>query len=250
MKIVGVIPARYGSSRFPGKPLADICGKPMIWWVFQQANKVEGLERIYVATDDERIQKVCENLNIPVVMTSKNNPTHLNRVYEFSKRIDADLYTVICGDEPLIKSEVIEAVVPKDKLQKRYIAHALMREFKEPTEVVDPGNIKIATNNNGDCIYLSRSPIPFPYKTIMFKYRKIVGIECYNKEALNFFVNTPVGPLEQIEDIAILRFIENGIGMHFTLVESDALSVDTQRDLEKVRIVISERLNGGLMENE
>ena len=243
MKIIGVIPARYQSSRLPGKPLADICGKPMIWWVYQQAKKVNELEDVYVATDDERISNVCNTLNIPVVMTSKDNPTHLNRIYEFSQSIDADLYVVICGDEPLIKSEVIKAVIPTECNNQTYIARALMREFTEPTEVVDPGNIKIAANSNGDCMYLSRSPIPYPYKTVLYKFRKIVGIECYNKNALDFFVHAPVGELERIEDIAILRFMEGKVGMHFTLVESNALSVDTFRDLEKVRDIISKRLN-------
>lgn len=243
MKVIGVIPARYQSSRLPGKPLADICGKPMIWWVFQQAKKVRGLDGVYVATDDERIQKTCEEWTIPAVMTSKDNPTHLNRIYEFSQKIDADLYTVICGDEPLIKSEVINAVIPETMPDQKYVARALMREFKDPAEVVDPGNIKIAANESGECIYLSRSPIPFPYKTVLFQYRKIVGIECYNKPALDFFVHTPVGFLERVEDIAILRFMENRIGMQFIQVESNALSVDTQNDLEKVRVLIGERIN-------
>lgn len=242
MKVIGIIPARYASSRLPGKPLADICGKPMIWWVYQQAKKVQQLDEVYAAVDDSRVQEVCKILGIPVVMTSKDNPTHLNRIYEVSKTIEADLYTVICGDEPLIKSEVIGAVIPEDISGQTYIARALMREIKEPSEVVDPGNIKIAANREGDCIYLSRSPIPFPYKTILFKYWKIVGIECYNKAALEFFVQTPVGDLERIEDIAILRFMENKIGMHFTKVESDALSVDTQRDLEKVRLLLQRRI--------
>ncbi len=242
MKVIGVIPARYQSSRLPGKPLADICGKPMVWWVYQQAKKVEQLEEVYVATDDERIGSVCKQQDIPYVMTSKDNPTHLNRIYEVSGKIDADLYTVICGDEPLIKSEVIGAVIPESIDGQRYVARALMRQFTDPAEVVDPGNIKIAANDNGECIFLSRSPIPFPYKTVLFSYRKIVGIECYNKAALEFFVNTPAGRLERIEDIAILRFMENGIRMHFTLVDSNALSVDTQNDLEKVRLLIGQRL--------
>ncbi len=241
MKVVGVIPARYQSSRLPGKPLADICGKPMVWWVYQQAKKVEALDDVYVATDDERIETVCRELEIPVIMTSKDNPTHLNRIYEFSHKVDSDLYVVICGDEPLIKSEVIGAVIPKEMPDQKYVARALMREFTEPTEVVDPGNIKIAANANGDCLYLSRSPIPFPYKTVLYKFRKIVGIECYNKAALEFFVNAPVGDLERIEDIAILRFMEGRVGMHFTLVQTDALSVDTEKDLEKVRLLIKQR---------
>lgn len=243
MKVIGVIPARYGSSRLPGKPLLDICGKPMVWWVYQQAKKVPELEDVFVATDDERIEKTCRELSIPVVMTSKDNPTHLNRIYEFSNVVQADLYTVICGDEPLIKSEVISAVIPKDHSDKKYIARALMRQFIEPSEVVDPGNIKIVTNTAGDCIYLSRSPIPFPYKTVLYKFKKIVGIECYNKNALDYFVHAPVGQLEKIEDIAILRFIEGKVGMHFTEVDTNALSVDTEKDLEKVRMIIGQQYN-------
>ncbi|WP_018212322.1 3-deoxy-manno-octulosonate cytidylyltransferase [Desulfitobacterium hafniense] len=242
MKIVGVIPARYQSTRLPGKPLADICGKPMIWWVYQQAKKIERMKEVYVATDDARIKTVCELFEIPVVMTAVDNPTHLNRIYEFSQKVEADLYTIICGDEPLIKGEIIEKVIPNQLSTDKYIARALMREFTDPAEVVDPGNIKIAANSNGDCMYLSRSPIPFPYKTVLFKYRKIVGIECYNKAALEFFVSCPVGYLEKIEDIAILRFMENKIGMHFTLVNTNALSVDTEKDLEKVRMIIAEDL--------
>lgn len=248
MKVIGIIPARYDSSRLPGKPLADICGRPMIWWVYQQAKKVQRLEKIYVAADDDRVRDTCQAWDIPVIMTSKDNPTHLNRIYEVAQTVDADLYTVICGDEPLIKSEVIGAVIPDSMPDQKYIARALMREIKEPTEAIDPGNIKIAANDRGDCIYLSRSPIPFPYKTVLYKFWKIVGIECYNKAALDFFVHTPAGDLERIEDIAILRFMENKIGMHFRRVVSDALSVDTQRDLEKVRLLLKQRLEteGGI----
>jgi len=241
MKIIGVIPARYNSSRLVGKPLADICGKPMVWWVYQQAMKVNKIDEVYVATDDTRIKQKCDELNIPVVMTNENHPTHINRIHEFSNNVFADLYVVICGDEPLISSEIIEKVIPEDT-DDQYIVRALMREFNEPTEVMDPGNIKIVANSEGDCLYLSRSPIPFPYKTILYKYHKIVGVECYNKAALDFFVNANVGDLERIEDIAILRFMEGRIGMKFTLVESEALSVDTERDLEKVRIMINNNI--------
>lgn len=242
MKNIGIIPARYGSSRLPGKPLVDICGKPMVWWVYQQVCKVDQLSEIYVATDDARIVDKCRALNIPVVLTSAQHPTHLHRVHEFSDLFSADLYTIICGDEPLIQSEIISKVIPDESQLDKYVARALMREFTDPAEVVDPGNIKIAANAQGDCMYLSRSPIPFPYKTVLFKYRKVVGIECYNKAALDAFVNCPVGYLEAIEDIAILRFMENKLGMHFTLVNSAALSVDTPNDLEKVRKIIAEHL--------
>jgi len=251
MKTIAVIPARYQSSRLPGKPLKDICGKPMVWWVYQQTKKVPAFDEVYVATDDKRIEAVCESFHIPVIMTSVDNPTHINRVHEVSKMISADIYAVICGDEPLINSEIIEKVLPSpEAAQEKYIVRALMREFTDPAEVIDPGNIKIAANLNGECMYLSRSPIPFPYKTVLFKYRKIVGIECYNKAALDFFVNAPVGYLEKIEDIAILRFMENKVGMNFTLVDTNALSVDTEKDLEKVRLIVADMMETKLKSME
>lgn len=241
MKIVGVIPARYNSSRLPGKPLIDICGKPMIWWVYNQAKKLKILSEVIVATDDKRICDVCEKLNIKYILTSDKHRTHINRLHEVSEKIDADLYLCICGDEPLIQPHVIEKVIPNNIND--ITVSILMREFTEPTEVVDPGNIKITTNKENICISLSRCPIPFPYKTIEYKYKKIVGVECYNKKALEFFVKTQPGIIEKIEDIALIRFLENGIKMHFHLVDTNALSVDTTKDLEKVRKIISKEID-------
>ncbi len=240
MKIVGVIPARYSSSRLPGKPLVDICGKPMIWWVYNQAKKLNDLSEVIVATDDKRICDVCEELNIKYMLTSDKHRTHIERLHEVSEKIDADLYLCICGDEPLIKPEVIEKVIPT--AMEDITVSVLMREFTEPTEVIDPGNIKITTNAENICISLSRSPIPFPYKTIEYKYKKIVGVECYNKKALDFFASTQPGVIEKIEDITLLRFLENGIKMKFNLVETNALSVDTMKDLEKVRNILAKRM--------
>ncbi len=240
MKIIGVIPARYNSSRLPGKPLVDICGKPMIWWVYNQAKKLKNLSEVIVATDDKRICDVCEKLNIKYLLTSDEHRTHIERLHEVSKKIDADLYLCICGDEPLIQPHVIEKAIPNNIND--ITVSVLMREFTEPTEVLDPGNIKITTNEENICIALSRSPIPFPYKTIEYKYKKIVGVECYNKNALEFFVKTKPGIIEKIEDITLLRFLENRIKMDFHLVDTKALSVDTTKDLEKVRRIISKEI--------
>lgn len=242
MKIIGVIPARYGSSRFPGKPLADICGKPMIWWVYQQARKVKQLNDIIIATDDERIINCCKSYSIPAIMTSNQNPTHVHRVHEISLKIDSDYYVVICGDEPLIQPSTIETAIPAEKSTNMYVG-GLCRYFEEPSEVVDPANIKVVTNNDDECIILSRSPVPFPYKTILFKYKKVIGVECYNKKALEFFVRTPKGYLESIEDVTLQRFLENKIHIKYKLVNSNSLSVDTARDLEKVRNIISSEIN-------
>ncbi|WP_432996549.1 3-deoxy-manno-octulosonate cytidylyltransferase [Treponema socranskii] len=232
---MGVIPARYASTRFPGKPLADIKGKPMIWWVYQQAIKVKDFYDVYVATDDERIQDVCIKYGIKVVMTKNDHPTHVDRIHEVSEKINADYYVVVCGDEPLISPQTIESVLPASRSDDNEMyAGGLCRYFTDPAEVIDPANIKVVTNDNDECILLSRSPVPFPYKTVMFKYKKVVGVECYNKKALDFFVSTPKGYLENIEDVTLQRFIENKIHIKYRLIHSISLSVDTPRDLEKV----------------
>ncbi len=241
MKIIGVIPARYQSSRFPGKPLADIFGKPMINYVYEQACKVKQFDAVYVATDDERIRENCENNGIPCLMTSNKHQTHVNRIHEISEKIPSDYYVVICGDEPLVEPKTIEAVLPQGKSKEVFYVGGLCRYFSDPAEVIDPANIKVVTNEEDECILLSRAAVPFPYKSVMFKYKKIVGIECYNKAALDFFVSTEKGFLERIEDVTLQRFLENKIHIKYKLVESESLSVDTPRDLEKVKAILKQR---------
>jgi 3-deoxy-manno-octulosonate cytidylyltransferase (CMP-KDO synthetase) len=242
LKVTAIIPARYASSRFPGKPLANISGKPMIWWVYNQVKKVQEFDEVIVATDSDIIIEECNKYSIKTIKTSDKHPTHINRLKEVSDNITSDLYVCVCGDEPLIDPETIKAVIPqKEDVTSDFYIGALMREFSEPTEVIDPANIKITTNDEDYCVSLSRSPIPFPYKTIQYKYKKIVGVECYSKAALDFFASTKAGCIEKIEDVTLLRFLENRIPMKFKLVNTNALSVDTPRDLEKVREIIKQR---------
>lgn len=243
MKVIGVIPARYGSSRFPGKPLADICGKPMLWWVYQQAKKVTELEGVYVATDDSRVAELCEKYGMNYVMTGEHS-THIARVHELSTKIDADFYVNVNGDEPLIEPETIRAIIPGAPSDAPKV-YGLMKILRDPVELIDPTNIKVATNKDGIALYISRAPIPHPYKTILFEYKKAVGVECWNKAALELFVNSEPGRMEVIEDLVALRFFENGCPMHYTLVESNSLSVDTPKDLEKVRVIMQKILDKG-----
>jgi 3-deoxy-manno-octulosonate cytidylyltransferase (CMP-KDO synthetase) len=236
MKVIGVIPARYASTRLPGKPLVDICGRPMIWWVYQQALKVESLDRVVVAIDDERVEKMCKNLGIEAVMTRSDHQWHISRIQEVSERIRADYYVSICGDEPLIQPESIRLILPEESnANGEPFVRSLMRELSDPAETQDPSNIKVITNVHDECMLMTRGVVPFPYRKTKFKYRKLVGIECFNKSALDFFVKTPVGFLEEIEDIAIMRFIENGLKMKLVLTDMYQLSVDTSNDLERVR---------------
>jgi 3-deoxy-manno-octulosonate cytidylyltransferase (CMP-KDO synthetase) len=242
VKIIGVIPARYASTRFPGKPLADICGKPMIWWVYQQAKKSSKLGEVYAAVDDEKVRSVCNEYDIPVIMTSSSHRSHIDRLHEVSEKIEADLYVCVCGDEPLIKVETIEQVIPSEKEMEPFIARSLMRLLADPAETMDPSNLKLVTDADGYGLMVSRSVIPFPQKTSKFQYKKVVGVECYNKEALDFFSNSEAGYLEKIEDTNLLRFIEKHKPIRFIMTYAYQLSVDTPGDLEKVRGIISEKI--------
>ena len=241
MKIIGVIPARYSSTRFPGKPLADICGKPMLWWVYNQVKKIKELDAVVCAIDDDRIKQMCEENGIEYVMTKSDHPEHISRIHEVSTKINADYYMCINGDEPLISEECILPVLPKEIVKEPYFGGA-MRVLTDPAETIDFAKIKLAVSDNtGRCLYMSRNPVPYPRGTLLFNYKKYVGVECFNKAALDFFVNTPMGSLEKVEDIDHLRFLENGIDLHFNYVESESISVDTPKDLEKVREMIKNR---------
>ncbi len=240
MNIIGIIPARYASTRLPGKPLADICGRPMIYRVFERVSRVKELSRIIVATDDERISNVCKKMDMPFIMTSTDCPNHIHRIWEVSEKISADYYVSINGDEPLIKSENIKEALPDTVISDQPYFQSVYRELTDPAEVIDTANVKIVLGVRGQCLYQSRLPIPSTKGSLLFKYKKAIGIECFNKEALDFFVNTKKGTMETIEDIDHLRFLENGVPIYYKKIDSDSISVDTQSDLEKVRLIFTE----------
>lgn len=236
MKIICVIPARYESSRFPGKPLADINGKPMIWWVYQQCKKVNHFDEIYVATDDVRIQQICETNDMNVIMTSKDNKTGTDRVAEVTSKIESDIVVNVQGDEPLIEPETINAVIEPMLSDKNLQISSLMTKITNPADVVNPTICKAVTNEKGYCIYLSRSPIPYPKGNIESDYFKALGIFAFRPQALIFFKNYGEkygkSKIEKIEDIELLRFIENGYPVKFSTVTSESIAIDTPNDLK------------------
>lgn len=238
MKIVAIIPARYNSSRFPGKPLADICGKPMIWWVYQSVSKVCEIATVIVATDNTKIMDECEKYSIPSIMTSSKNKTSTERAYEVALQIPSDLYIVVNGDEPLIAPQVIQSIIPSEKPYEMYVGN-LMSRITNPSEVIDFTNIKVVTDHLGNALLFSRSPIPYPKSSLNYDYYKHVGVLIYDLAALKFFTETSPGPIEKIEDINELRFLEHGIKIKMTKVVSNSLSVDTPKDLEYVIKCIS-----------
>lgn len=242
MKVTGIIPARYGATRLPGKPLRDICGHPMIWWVYQRVRTVDKLTEIYVATDDTRIREVCEENNIPVVMTADTHRTAAHRLQEVSETISADFYIQLNGDEPLINTEAIIAAIPDDVPTDREFGTNIITEMTDPAQVMDPSNIKMVFDTNMNALYMSRTPIPYPFKSLNYKYYKHVGIIGYNKRMLDFYRDSVPGRFEVIEGIDTLRFLDYGKQLKLSLVqECHSLSVDTEKDLEIVTRLLKEQ---------
>ena len=241
MKVIGVILARYASTRFPGKPLADICGRPMIWWVYNQSKDAEKVDELFVATDDKRIVNVCDIYNIPYIMTGEHS-TAPERLQEVSDKISADFYVGINGDEPLIDPASIDASVPEEVPQDRPFGTNIITKMHEPSQVMDPSNIKMVFDDQMNALYMSRTPIPFPFDAIDFGYYKHVGVIGYNKMMLDFYRDSKPGTFERIEGIVTLRFLD--YGKQLKLIEMDnlnILSVDTPKDLEEIKRIVKER---------
>lgn len=246
MKVSGIIPARYASTRLPGKPLADICGRPMIWWVYNQTKKVGCLDSIFVATDDVRIEEICSQYGIPSIMTSSEHQTAATRLQEVSSIIQADFYIQINGDEPLINPEIIEKAIPEEIIANEAFGTNIISKISNITEAIDASNIKIVFDDKFYALYMSRTPIPYPFKSLDFDYYKHIGIIGYNKLMLDFYKSSEPGRLEIIEGIDTMRFIDYGKKLLLIPVdEFYSLSVDTQKDLGRIRSIIKNKLNKG-----
>lgn len=234
MKIICVIPARAESTRFFEKPLALICGKPMIQWVYTHCKEVDCFDEVYVATDSEKIKNACENFGAQVIMTSSEHDTATERLYEVSTKVSADLYVMVNGDEPLLTKDYIVQCIP-DKLNtdELYVSN-LMTDFSNPVEVVDATNLKIVTAADDRCLFISRSPIPYPKGNMDYVYHKFVGVGAFNRKALDFYHNTPRGPIEKIEENDSFRFLENHVPIYYYNCHCKSLSVDNRKDIEGV----------------
>lgn len=246
MKIIAVIPARYESSRFQGKPLAEICGKIMIERVYLQAKKVEEFSEVYVATDDGRIFEACKERGMHVVMTSAAHRTGTDRIGEVAGKIPADLYVNIQGDEPLIEPQTIrKAILPflEDEHTDIEVTN-LMTEIRDPVDLVNFTVPKVIAGKDGRGVYLTRSAAPFPKGDINAKYYKQVCVYGFTPRALKFYCDYGKqfgkAKIEAIEDIEILRFIENGYRVQYIEVDSQTIAVDTPNDLQRVISYVKE----------
>ena len=237
MKTIIVIPARYKSSRFPGKPLIDIQGKPMIQWVAELSTKVLGIENVYIATDNEKIAQKVKELGYQVVITSEKCLTGTDRLAEVANQVTADIYVNVQGDEPLVNPEDIFNVIEakKNYPNKVIAAYAIMNQNEDPLSVNIP---KVIFNEQNEMIYLSRQVLP-GYKdsiTIPTNYYKQVCIYAFNRqELLSYGQYGKKSTLEQIEDIEILRFLEWKQSIYMVKTKHNSMSVDTPEDYVKIQ---------------
>jgi len=235
IRILGVIPARYNSSRYQGKPLCLIKGVPMIKRTYMQAMKSSLLDSLVVATDSSKIKKYCEQEKIPVIMTSEDCLTGTDRLAEVSKLESYDLYVNIQGDEPIIDPKTIDQVASDYKRYRgTYHIYNLYKEISSSDELDNHSIIKVITNKNDELMYMSRLQVPYNKSSEELSYKKQVCVYGFTKHALNLFSNHKKTINEKFEDIEILRFLDLGYKVKMQETNLDSIAVDTPEDVIKV----------------
>ncbi len=229
-KAAGIIPVRYQSTRFPGKPLAPIMGKPMVQWVYEGVSKSALLSRVIVATDDPRIQRAAESFGAEVFMTSPQHPSGTDRVAEVAERLDTPIIINVQGDEPLIEGRMLDALV--EVLQDDSVPVAsLMTRRSDLRGMQDPNEVKVVVDARGYALYFSRAPIPHGAKD---SYLLHVGVYGYRRDFLTELVRMGRSRLETEERLEQLRILEAGVRIKMVEVPYAALSVDAPEDIIRV----------------
>ncbi len=239
MKIVALIPARFASTRFPGKPLARLKGKPIIQHVYERARQSELLEEVIVATDDERIKQAVEAFGGKALMTSAQHTCGTERIAEAAEILrlaQDDIVVNIQGDQPLFEPAVVEELVRPLLLKAQIPVSTLAVPIKYEEELFDPHRVKVVLNREGLALYFSRSPIPF-YRPPGPKpvYLRHIGIYAYRREFLETFVRLAPGELESAEKLEQLRVLEYGYPLAVSITKYDCPEVDTPQDLERLK---------------
>lgn len=238
MDVIGIIPARYSSTRFEGKVLADILGKPMIQHVWERAKEAHLLDDLIIACDDERIADISRGFGAKVLVTSKDHISGTDRICEVINPIDVKIVINIQGDEPLIHPTMIDSVA-RTLLDDNSISMATVMKLIEDPEVInDPNVVKVVIDKNNFALYFSRSAIPFHAKNSEIKlpvYFKHIGLYGYTKDFLFIYKNLPVAYLERVECLEQLRILEEGFRIKVIETKYDTIGVDTPEDLEKAK---------------
>ncbi len=236
MKIIGIIPARWGSTRFEGKVLAKIGDKPMIQHVYERARQAKLLDGILIACDDERILKAAQKFGARAVLTAVNHPSGTDRIAEAAKNISCGLVINIQADEPLIKAAVIDELALAMREEKMAPVGTLIKKIENKEEIENPHIVKVVIDQHKYALYFSRSVIPYPrdqnnYTGIYYKH---LGIYAYRKDFLLNYKNLPKSNLEETEKLEQLRVLEAGYKIKTVLTDIETIGVDTPEDLQRV----------------
>ena len=248
MKAIAVIPARYASTRLPGKPLLDICGKPLIQHVWETVSRARGLDEVVVATDDARIAHAVQAFGGKVCMTSPDCRSGSDRVREVAASLAADVYVNVQGDEPLLEASAIERLRDVFTEDASVQVATLCSRISEE-QARSPHQVKVIRDHAGNALYFSRAPLPFVRDSgESTEFLGHVGIYAYRADALRGFASLPFSPLEQAEKLEQLRFLQAGIPVCVLEVPPMGVGVDTPEDLERVRAVVRKRRRAEALE--
>ncbi len=244
MEAIGIIPARYGATRFDGKLLADLCGKPVIQHTWENAKKSKSIEDLIIATDDKRIYNAAKGFGAKTIYTSKAHKSGSDRLTEVAASIDANIVVNIQADEPLLHPSMIDDVVsPLLKTKEDVQMVTLCHRIKAEHELFDRNIVKIVMDRKGFAMYFSRSAIPYKPRSTsnghkISRHYKHIGIYAYKKDFLFTFKSLPQSPLEKIEKLEQLRVLENGYKIKVIETKHDTVGIDTPEDLFKATEVI------------
>ncbi len=245
MNIIAIIPSRYGSTRFPGKSLAMIRDKPMIQWVYERTSRSRLVNRVVVATDDERIRKTVEGFGGEAVMTSPGHATGTDRIAEVARSIDCDLVVNVQGDEPLIHPDMIDQTASPLSADPSIPMGTVCRRIEDRKEAFDPNVVKVVLDSSQFALYFSRAPIPWDrdqwagqeslrtmaLSAVMYKH---IGLYVYRRNFLLAFADMPQTRLEAIEKLEQLRVLESGYRIKAVITEHESFGVDIPEDLGKI----------------
>ena len=240
MRKVIVIPARMISRRFPGKPLCDLLGKPMIQWVVEACNRVQDIDEVIVATPDREINATCQRLSVRCVMTDPDHLTGTDRVAEVAQQVDADIYINVQADEPLIEPKTIEDCY-KPLIEDSTAEVSSVYCDCRFEELNDPTVVKVVLDKSSNALYFSRQPIPHTNPSQPARSKKHMGIYAFRKDPLIQFPTWAPGPLELAESVEPLRFLEQGIKLKMSYGQPTEVSVDIPEQAEEVRNILQNK---------
>jgi 3-deoxy-manno-octulosonate cytidylyltransferase (CMP-KDO synthetase) len=241
MDVVAIIPARYGSTRLPGKVLMDIAGKPMIQHVYERTSAADGIDQVLVATDDERIADAVRRFGGAVRMTRSDHATGTDRLAEVAQTLNADIIVNVQGDEPLIAAASIETAVEPLRSRPDLVMSTLRERLHDRESVADPNNVKVVVDRDNFALYFSRHAIPFRRDgDVPVIWWRHIGLYVYRREFLLKYAELTPTPLSQAEALEQLRALEHGYRIYVPETPHPALGVDTPEDLERVRALMAQ----------